>query len=59
MSNWVDAEVIENIRWTNTLYSLRVKGDIGEYEAGQFGRLGLMIDEQIVGRPYSFVSAPL
>jgi ferredoxin--NADP+ reductase len=58
MSNWVDAEVIENIHWTDTLYSLRVKGDIGEYEAGQFGRLGLMIDDQIVGRPYSFVSAP-
>ena len=58
MSNWIDAEVIENIHWTDTLYSLRVKGDIGEYEAGQFGRLGLMIDEQIVGRPYSFVSAP-
>ena len=58
MSNWIDAEVIENIHWTDTLYSLRVKGDIGEYQAGQFGRLGLMIDDQIVGRPYSFVSAP-
>ncbi|MDW3096116.1 MAG: ferredoxin--NADP reductase [Gammaproteobacteria bacterium] len=58
MSNWIDAEVIENIHWTDTLYSLRVKGDIGDYEAGQFGRLGLMIDDQIVGRPYSFVSAP-
>ena len=58
MSNWIDAEVIENIHWTDTLYSLKVKGDIGDYEAGQFGRLGLMIDDQIVGRPYSFVSAP-
>ena len=58
MSNWIDAEVIDNIHWTDTLYSLKVKGDIGDYEAGQFGRLGLMVDDQIVGRPYSFVSAP-
>ena len=57
-SNWVDATVIENRHWTKTLYSLRVKADINSYEAGQFGRLGLVIDDQIVGRPYSFVSAP-
>ena len=57
-SNWVDAKVIENIHWTDALYSLRVEGDIGDYQAGQFGRLGLMIDDKIIGRPYSFVSAP-
>ena len=57
-SNWVDAKVIENIHWTDALYSLKVEGDIGAYEAGQFGRLGLMIDDKIIGRPYSFVSAP-
>ncbi len=58
MSNWIDAKVIENIHWTDSLYSLRVEGDIENYEAGQFGRLGLKIEDQIVGRPYSFVSAP-
>ncbi len=58
LSNWVDAKVIENIHWTDTLYSLRIEGDIDPFEAGQFGRLGLMIDDQIVGRPYSFVNPP-
>lgn len=58
MSNWIDAVVIDNIHWTETLYSLRVAGDIDEFTAGQFGRLGLQIDDQIIGRPYSFVSAP-
>lgn len=58
MSNWVDAKVIENKHWTNTLYSIKVEADIGEYEAGQFGRLGLKIGDDIIGRPYSFVSAP-
>ncbi|MEM8843945.1 MAG: ferredoxin--NADP reductase [Pseudomonadota bacterium] len=57
-SNWVDAKVIEVNHWTDTLYSLRVEADIGNFEAGQFGRLGLMIDDQIVGRPYSFVNSP-
>lgn len=58
MSNWIVAEVIDNIHWTENLYSLRVAGDIESFIAGQFGRLGLQIDDQIVGRPYSFVSAP-
>ena len=58
MFNWVDAEVIENKHWTESLYSLQVAGDIDGFTAGQFGRLGLQIDDQIVGRPYSFVSAP-
>ena len=58
MANWIDAEVIENKHWTENLYSLRVAGDIDNFTAGQFGRLGLQIDDQIVGRPYSFVSAP-
>ena len=57
-SNWVDAKVIENHHWTDALYSIKVEADIGDYEAGQFGRLGLMIDDKIIGRPYSFVSAP-
>ena len=58
LANWVDAKVIENIHWTDTLYSLRIEGEIEAFEAGQFGRLGLMIDDQVVGRPYSFVNAP-
>ena len=58
LDNWVNAKVIDNIHWTDTLYSLIVEGDIDNFEAGQFGRLGLMIDDQIVGRPYSFVNAP-
>ena len=58
MSNWIDAKVIENKHWTESLYSLRVQGEIGKFEAGQFGRLGLQIEDQIIGRPYSFVNSP-
>ena len=58
MSNWIKAKVIENKHWTDLLYSLRIEADIDPFTAGQYGRLGLEIGDQIVGRPYSFVNAP-
>ena len=58
MSNWLKAKVIENKHWTDMLYSLRIEAEIDPFIAGQYGRLGLEIDDQIVGRPYSFVNAP-
>lgn len=58
MSNWVQGKIVENIHWTDLLYSLRVEAEINPFIAGQYGRLGLEIDDQIVGRPYSFVNAP-
>ena len=58
MSNWIEGNVIENKHWTDLLYSLRIEADIDPFIAGQYGRLGLEIDDQIIGRPYSFVNAP-
>lgn len=58
MFNWIEGKVIENRHWTDSLYSLIVEAELDPYEAGQFGRLGLTIEDQIVGRPYSYVSAP-
>ena len=58
MSNWIEAKVVENKHWTNYLYSLKIEANIDPFVAGQYGRLGLEIEDQIVGRPYSFVNAP-
>ena len=58
MSNWVQGKVVENKHWTDRLYSLHIKAKIDPFIAGQYGRLGLDIGDQIVGRPYSFVNAP-
>ncbi len=58
MSNWIEGKVVENKHWTDLLYSLRIEANIDPFIAGQYGRLGLEIDDQIVGRPYSFVNAP-
>ncbi len=58
MSNWVQGKVIENKHWTDLLYSLQIEADIDPFTPGQYGRLGLDVNGQIVGRPYSFVNAP-
>ncbi len=58
MAKWLNGQVVENKRWTENLYSLRVKADIAPFEAGQFTRLALDIDGDEVSRPFSLVNAP-
>lgn len=58
MAQWVNGRVVENKRWGGQLYSLRVEAEIEPFRAGQFSKLGLQIDGEIVGRPYSLVNAP-
>jgi len=54
-SKWLEGRVIENRRWTERLFSLRVEGPQLGFEAGQFVRIAL--DERIA-RPFSFVNPP-
>jgi ferredoxin--NADP+ reductase len=58
MAQWIEGRVVERIDWTDRLHSLRVEAAIEPFRAGQFTKLGLRIGEEIVGRPYSIVSAP-
>ena len=58
MAQWVEGRVIERIDWTERLHSLRIEAEIAAFRAGQFTKLGLDIGGEIVGRPYSIVSAP-
>ncbi len=55
---WTEGRVVERYRWAERLYSLRVEAEIEPFEAGQFGRLGLVIGDRFVSRPYSYVNAP-
>ncbi|MCX8049691.1 MAG: ferredoxin--NADP reductase [Methylohalobius sp.] len=57
-AKWYPGQVVGLHRWTNALYSLRVQAEVEPFEAGQFGRLGLVLDGELVTRPYSFVNAP-
>ena len=55
MAKWLEGRVIENRRWTDALFSLRVEAPRLRYEAGQFVRIAL---EEDLARPFSFVNPP-
>ena len=58
MLEWVQGTVIENIHWTQNLFSLRINAPVDDFKAGQFTSLGLDIEGERTARPYSFLSAP-
>ncbi len=58
MSIWVEGSVVENIHWTENLFSLKIDAPIEKFKAGQFTSLGLDFEGERIARPYSFLSAP-
>jgi len=54
--NWLAGKVVENRRWTETLFSLRVEAPRLEFQAGQFVRIALDVDGERVARAFSFVN---
>lgn len=58
MQKWVEGTVVNQKRWTETLFTLKVEADIPAFEAGQFAKLALAVGGEMVARPYSFVNAP-
>jgi len=58
MPKWVEGTVVNQRRWTQTLFSLQVEADVSAFEAGQFAKLALAAEGEMVARPYSFVNAP-
>ena len=60
--SWLDAKVLENRHWTEALFSLRVEGARLSFEAGQFVRIALDLEEgnegSRVARPFSMVNPP-
>lgn len=58
MSKWLEGKVVSKKQWTETLFSLQIDAPIPPFEAGQFTRVGLEIDGELVPRSYSFVNAP-
>ena len=58
-SKWVKGRLVSRRDWTDDLFSLQVEAPEVKFSAGQFGRLALPIDDQMVARPYSFVNSPI
>ena len=56
--NWIESKVIDQIKWTKDLVSIKFENKIPPYTAGQFTKIGLKIDGELVSRPYSLVSSP-
>ncbi len=55
---WCQGQVRELHAWTDKLFSVRVDAAVQPFKAGQFTKIGLFIDGQLVSRPYSYVNAP-
>jgi ferredoxin--NADP+ reductase len=58
MSKWVEGTVVSQKRWAGQLYSLQVEAELAPFQAGQFAKLALAVDGEMVARPYSFANAP-
>jgi len=58
MSKWVEGTVVAQKHWAARLYSLQVDAEIAPFQAGQFTKLALAVDGEMVARPYSFINAP-
>lgn len=57
-SKWLEGRVMGKRVWTDLLFSLQIEAPVAAFRAGQFGKLALVIDDEVVSRPYSFVNAP-
>jgi ferredoxin--NADP+ reductase len=58
MVQWVEGHVVGKTTWSERFVSLQVDAEIAPFEAGQFIKLGLEIEAETVGRPYSLVNPP-
>lgn len=58
MAKWHEGRVLSNTRWNYRLTSLQFEAPLQGFESGQFVRVGLEIDGEIVARPYSLVNTP-
>jgi len=58
MPEWLEGRITENRQWTERLFSLRFSAAIGDFKPGQFVRVALELDGEIVARPYSLVNSP-
>jgi len=58
MSKWAEGTVVAQKHWTGRLLSLQVEAELPPFQAGQFTKLALAVDGEMVARPYSFVNGP-
>lgn len=57
-SQMMEGRVLSNTALTSRLYALRIAVGLSPFEAGQFVRLQLTINNENVAKPYSLVNTP-
>jgi len=58
MSEWRNGRVARKTVWNDTHFSLAIDVEGPDFVAGQFVRVGVDVDDERVGRPYSLVNPP-
>ncbi len=58
MALWTTGKIVGHKHWTESLHTLYVDAAIEPFEAGQFIKIGLNIDGEEIGHPYSLVNPP-
>lgn len=58
MAEWVSGEITEVRHWTENLFTLRLKAPVQPFTAGQFTKLALDVDGELIQRAYSYVNPP-
>jgi ferredoxin--NADP+ reductase len=58
MSQWREGRIARKTAWNDTHISLVIDIEGPAFEAGQFVRVGVDIDEERISRPYSLVNPP-
>src|SRR5210317_2631563 len=56
-SSFIDGEVIENKAWTDKIFSLTIRTEQQPFKAGQYVRLQLPVDGELLAKPYSLINA--
>jgi ferredoxin--NADP+ reductase len=60
MAQWLNATITNRTDWNEHLFSLRFTcSDFPKFTAGQFTKLGIEKDSQVISRPYSLIANPV
>lgn len=59
MTELVTGKVVRITHWTDILFTMIVHAPVDQFIAGQFAKLGLEINGELVQRAYSYVNAPM
>jgi ferredoxin--NADP+ reductase len=58
MATWIQGRVVEHKHWNAYLHTLCIEADLAPFAAGQFVKLGLKMEGEVVAHPYSLVNPP-